>query len=250
MVLNKAKHNMYSWCDFTFNPLGGKCSHNCHYCYMFSQKSGLVKRFHLKKYEGRQRLIEKELEVNLHDLTVCRREELPFVSKDEVIIFLCSGNDLLTKTTSKEAIVSILDKCNEAPENWYLIQSKNPIRILEFKNKLPPKTILGTTLETNIDEVVRQVSNAPLPSKRFLDFVKVKEKVYSRRMLSVEPKMKCQPEIFSTWTEKIEPDFVSIGADSGNNNLIEPNREELERLIGLLEQFTTVYTKENLGRLL
>ena len=51
------------------------------------------------------------------------------------------------------------------------------------------------------------------------------------------------------WIFKIEPTFVSIGADSGQNNLPEPPAWKINKLIEELEQFTEVRVKDNLKRL-
>lgn len=40
MVLNEQKGNMYNFITHTWNPIKGKCWHDCSYCYMkkFKQK--------------------------------------------------------------------------------------------------------------------------------------------------------------------------------------------------------------------
>ena len=50
--------------------------------------------------------------------------------------------------------------------------------------------------------------------------------------------------------EYINPSFVSIGADSKKCNLPEPSGEKVKELIEALKQFTRVYIKPNLNRLL
>ena len=32
-MLNKSKGQMYPWVDATWNPIKGRCSHQCSYCY-------------------------------------------------------------------------------------------------------------------------------------------------------------------------------------------------------------------------
>ena len=39
-MLNKQTGNMYPWCDFTWNPIRGRCPHQCDYCYMKIFKVG------------------------------------------------------------------------------------------------------------------------------------------------------------------------------------------------------------------
>lgn len=168
MGLNVASGKMYPWCDYTWNPLGGKCQHDCKYCYMRRFPVCL-----LEKYRGKQRLWMKELKTNLHNLTLHRRVTLPFMPEDAVLIFVCSGNDLFTKTTPTGATSTILEKCWEEPTNFYLFQSKNPIRFKEFKDEFPPNSILGTTIETNRADLCREVSNAPSPQLRAKAMVEI-----------------------------------------------------------------------------
>jgi hypothetical protein len=37
MPLNPVKGNMYTWVNFTWNPIRGQCSHDCRYCYVKKQ---------------------------------------------------------------------------------------------------------------------------------------------------------------------------------------------------------------------
>jgi hypothetical protein len=46
------------------------------------------------------------------------------------------------------------------------------------------------------------------------------------------------------------PEYINIGADSGNNRLPEPEPEKIRELISKLKTFTTVHLKSNLKRLL
>jgi len=45
----KSKGNMYDWVDYTWNPIKGKCEHDCSYCYM--KKFGKQNPIHLDKKE-------------------------------------------------------------------------------------------------------------------------------------------------------------------------------------------------------
>ena len=49
---------------------------------------------------------------------------------------------------------------------------------------------------------------------------------------------------------EITPYFVSIGADSSHNNLLEPPAWKIKKLKEELEKFTEVKIKDNLKRLL
>jgi hypothetical protein len=49
---------------------------------------------------------------------------------------------------------------------------------------------------------------------------------------------------------RCNPKQVNIGADSGNNHLPEPSKENLLALIDELKKFTIIDQKRNLARLL
>lgn len=240
MGLNKAGGEMYPWADWTWNPLAGKCPHDCKYCYMKSPPVCWS-----DKYKGPQRIHEREMNVNLSNLGLNRREELSFTYDGWAIIFVCSGNDL--GVAPRDAKKRILRKCWEEPKNWYLLQSKNPAKFLDVKNEFPPNVIIGTTIETNRADLCRAISNAPSPQERANEM-----KLFRgfRKMVSIEPKMDCDPEILAALIREIGPDFVSIGADSKGHNLPEPNAVKVFDLINRLEKFTSIKKKGNLERLL
>jgi protein gp37 len=213
--------------------------------------SKIASHYGLTKYFGEQRLITDELKTEMHNLEISRTINLPFTPEDKAVIFVCSGNDMFTKYTPTEATKATLLKCNEAPENYYLFQTKNPIMFLQYKDLYPPNTILGITVETDNDELVKPITNAPLPTERLYDFEKVQHgNIKAYYMISIEPKMKCNPERFTDLLKRLHLDFVSIGADSGNNHLPESSASEVYRLLDLLKEFTFVISKKNLNRLL
>lgn len=71
-----------------------------------------------------------------------------------------------------------------------------------------------------------------------------------RKMISIEPIMAFDLNIFVTWIRQIGPAFVSIGADSKGHNLPEPTAQELKELISALSPITEIKLKKNLDRLL
>lgn len=159
--------------------------------------------------------------------------------------FVCSGNDL--GVAPIDVKVQILRKCREEERNFYLIQSKNPYGFKEVESEFPRNIIIGTTIETNRKDLCKAVSNAPEP------YWRVRGMLLFRRyleMISVEPKMDCDPDVLASWIRAIGPNFVSIGADSGNNNLVEPTPNRVQDLIERIERHTLVLTKANLGRIM
>jgi len=225
MSLVKSSGNMYTWTTHTWNPLGGECMHRCKYCYV--KRSPRLAR--LEKYKGPTRLIEKEL-INLGR---------------EKTIFVCSCTDLFGWWVNPKYIHSIIEHCHKYPDNIYFFQTKNPTRLRNWLLKLPPKVILGITLESNRDY---HVSEAPCQEERVAAFSEYSEDFKS--MVSIEPIMDFDLDKFVLILEYINPSFVSIGADSKKCNLPEPSGEKIKELIEALKQFTRVYIKPNLNRLL
>ena len=215
MSMNKQAGNMYGWVTHTWNPIRGKCPHECKYCYM--------KRFKV----GELRLEEKELKTNL--------------GKGNVI-FIGSSVDMWAEDVPDEWIMTVLEICNRYQDNMYLFQSKNPKRFREFVPYIPKASILGTTIETNREN---NISKAPIPKERA-------EALHGLgvTMISIEPIMEFDLDVLVKWIKILDPEFVSIGADSQNNSLPEPSSEKVKELIEELNKFTDVKLKDNLKRIM
>lgn len=220
MPLNKQRGNMYGFVTHTWNAIKGECRHNCSYCYMkrFPQKA-----LHL---EG------KELNTNLGEGN---------------FIFVGSSTDMFAGNVPEDWIKRTLEHCRKFPKNKYLFQSKNPKRMLEFRDFFPPKEncIWATTIETNKNELIEKYSNAPL-----LD-IRSYLKYFDNKMVTIEPIIDFDLEFLIKIIKEIKPLWVNVGADSNTKlNLPEPSKEKILALIKELNKFTKVINKENLDRIL
>ncbi len=223
MTLNKSKGNMYPWITHTWNPIRGKCPHGCVYCFMKDRDVGPL------------RLDEKAL-----------RDVLGY----DRTIFVGSSTDMWAPAVPDKwilRVLEIIDAHSEWSQNSYIFQSKNPSRFFQFAEKIRPRTILGTTLESN--RQYGQSIHAPLPAERAAAFVDRCLQGF-RKMVSIEPIVAFDLEIFSRWIKAINPTFVSIGADSKGHNLIEPTAQELKDLVVELSTITEIKLKKNVDRLL
>lgn len=217
MGLNKQKGNMYSFVSHTWNPIRGKCPHDCIYCYM-------------KVYpQPELHFVEKEMETNLSEGN---------------FIFVGSSTDMWCKAAWTQWIMDTLKHCRQF-DNRYLFQSKNPDRFLIFASEFPNRTILGTTIETSISHVF---SEAPAPRERLEAMIELKRKAIPR-MVSIEPIIDFNLNTLVDWIRQITPEFVSIGADSKGHNLPEPPADKVNMLIEKVSEFTEVKIKDNLKRL-
>jgi len=231
---------MYPWITHTWNPLGGKCTHGCSYC--------STNKFYypnlVKKYSGEHILIDKEIKTNLGGNN---------------FIFVCAQNDLFADGVDYKIISEILSYL-EKFNNKYLLQTKNPKNLIGYLQLLPsdhfkqitPKishgTSICTTIETN--RVYPDVMNdCPTPKKRAEYFSLINNKMYEK-YITIEPIMDFDLFEMVSLIRMCNPKQVNIGADSGNNNLPEPSKEKVLKLILELEKFTIVKQKNNLKRLL
>ncbi len=213
MGLNKQKGNMYSFITHTWNPIRGKCPHDCIYCYMRGLPVGEI------------RLVNEELKTNLGEGN---------------FIFVGSSTDMWANEIAGYWLEQTLIHCRQFA-NRYLFQSKNPQRFTEFE--FPPDIILGTTIETNR---LYNISKASPVGER----VTWMKELTLPKMVSIEPIMDFDLSYLVDWIRQISPEFISIGADSKGHKLPEPTAEKCHQLIAELDKFTKVKLKDNLKRLL
>lgn len=219
MGLNISKGNMYEWVTHTWNTIKGKCPHDCSYCYM--KRWGKL---------NPVRFADGELQTDL--------------GKDN-FIFVGSSCDMFADNIPGEWIIKTLNHCKKF-DNTYLFQSKNPKAFIGYPVWDLDKIRLCTTIETNrvYPEIMR---NAPDPVVRAMEFrdIPIKEKY-----ITIEPIMDFDLDSLLTMVYKCHPQQVNIGADSGKNNLPEPDKKKLCDFIGEIMQITDIKLKKNLDRLL
>ena len=221
MPLRESKGNMYPFVTHTWNPIKGRCSHDCQYCYM--------KRFPQKELH----LDEKDLQTDLGS---------------GHFIFVGSSTDMWAEDVPSYWIYSVLAQCRRYLGNRYLFQSKNPYHFYNdpFYFNLHLRgidTIWGTTVETN--QQYPCMGNAPTPLER----QKAMMGLIGRRMVTVEPILDFDLEVFVELIRLASPEWVNIGADSQGHHLPDPSAEKVEALIEQLSIFTTVKIKSNLKRI-
>lgn len=230
MPLTKSKGNMYPWVTHTHTHLGGKCPHACLYCYV----QAIAMRFGQERYKGPLCMIEAELKV-------------PYGKGRTIFVDHC--NDLWAEAVPTSWIEAVLAHCSKYPDNEYVFQTKNPGRYRGLLSLMPPKRLLGCTIETSDEAVASGVSKAPSPDKRFLGINDVRidgERVF----ITIEPILIGQMHRLAHMCRIIKPEFVNIGADSKGRNLNEPRGARVNELIDLLTGYgVEIRQKSNLERL-
>jgi len=222
MGLNVSKGNMYEFITHTWNAVKGECYHDCSYCYM--KRWGKL---------NPVRLDEKELKTDLGT---------------DNFIFVGSSCDMWAKEIPEQWIRIIL-KHMEQFDNKYLLQSKNPARILDFIDAtvITDKCVVCTTIESN-RILFEYQADSPVVYKRVSAMRELSGIIDT--YVTIEPIMDFDINYLVQMIEFCNPKQVNIGADTGKHNLPEPEPYKLHSLIDKLERFTTVHLKPNLRRLL
>lgn len=203
------KTRMFRSVEKTWNPVVG-CSHNCIYCWARRQA---------KRQKHRCQFCYKFIP-HLH-----LERKVPKAN----LIFVCSMGDLFCDVIHNEWIEQVIGIVRQHKDRDFLFCTKNPKRYLEFD--FPRNCLLGTTIETNKDELVEKVSQAPLPSERYKAMLDLDGSY--RKFLSVEPIMEFDFDVFLGWIKDINPNLCEIGYDNYGFNLIEP---EVNKTLKLIEE--------------
>jgi len=210
------------WCDSTWNPVTG-CLHGCEYCYArkmaerykgggYGKEAGLfIAKYKNEAFQPPYVLNDPQFAKTKADWY--RQAPYPFGfaptfhryrlgepkqwkrSKPRTI-FVCSMADLFGDWVSDEWIAEVFKACKAAPMHRYLFLTKNPTRydILHSSGRLPHEFWYGTT--------VTESGGTYFSHSEYLSF------------LSIEPLIR--PIEFDRRPQQVMPDWVIVGAETGN----------------------------------
>ena len=232
IMLKEPTGNMYEFITHTWNPIIGKCPHDCKYCYVI-YKYGQMKNETLR--------IDKD----------CLRDDFGTGK----FIFVGSGVDLFANDISEEWIIRTLDKCHQdnndlfGVRNKYLFQSKNPSRMLQFTDHpVFQNSVVCTTIETNRYNP-SIMNKAPHVEERAIAMNKIADRGIET-YLTIEPIMAFDKDELVRLVRMCRPTQVNIGANTNTNiRLPEPTKLEIFSLVSEIENECKVELKSNLGRI-
>ena len=132
------------------------------------------------------------------------------VIPNEQGIFVCGDGDVsFCEPEFIEQIIEKIRKHNERrPFKTYYFQSKRPEYFKPYLGRFPTNVVVVTTLETNRDKGYKDVSKAPVPSKRYEQF---KSLDYARKAVSIEPMMDFDIGPFLSWIHALKPEHIWLG---------------------------------------
>ncbi len=209
-MLNKQGPGKIDWCDKTWNPISGKCLHNCGYCYMH--------RFWLLHPD----MAKHQLKGNY------LADNMP---KNPSKIFVGSSTDMWGSWVHDEWIDKVLNKVEKNPQHTFQFLTKNPERYGDYKS-LPKNGWYGTT----IDGTDKTISNLRYLVETVPDRLK---------FVSFEPLIE-KPDIGSCH-DFSKLGWVIIGADS-SRGANKPPKKWADLLISWCRQDNIpVWVKDNYG---
>jgi DNA repair photolyase len=226
-LLNKKKNGkMFNIVTATWNPISG-CLYNCNYCWARDLALTKLKNSHRYSKGFKPSLNEKEFRGT-------------FGKGD--LIFVSDMGDMFGDFIPEKWIIKVLDHIRQFPEADFLFMTKNPERYLKLHSYMPENTILGATIETTCGEIIRtdNISNAPLPTDRY---EAMKALDWNRKMVSIEPILDFDLNMFSKWIEDINPFIVYVGYDNYCYKLREPTLKKTDKLIDKIKDTSLVIRK-------
>jgi len=202
----------------TWNPITG-CFHQCKYCWA-------------RKYAVRLAGmgVEPYRSKGFAPTFVKGRLNKAF-GKDD-FIFVSDMGDMWGTWVPTDWIRAVLEHVRKS-RGAFLFLTKNPRRYHEFVDEIPPNSLLGATIESNLEH---GVSKAPSVKDRY---EAMKGLSYPYKSLVIEPILDFD-EGFLTWIKEIRPVTVYVGYDNYGNKLPEPARCKTQGLINSLTEFTHV----------
>ena len=194
----------------TWNPAVG-CGFNCIYCQPSFQR--VVARS------------TKQSGVNCDD---CLKyyphehpERLSRIPSNDIIFAFGNGDiSFYREAFVEKAIDELINNLHRSKKSKIVyFQSKDPQCFTKYLGKLKSiedSVVLLTTLETNRDEAYSDISKAPAPSIRYKAFLALD---WKRKIVTIEPVMDFDLEIFVEWIREISPEAVYLGFNSKSDKV-------------------------------
>ena len=222
----KTNGKMFNIVTATWNPVSG-CLYSCNYCWARDLAITKLKNSHRYSRGFKPSLNETEFRSK-------------FGKGD--IIFVSDMGDLFGDFVPDQWIKQVLEHISLFPETDFLFMTKNPEKYLLLLPYIPKNAILGATIETTDDEIVKtdKISSAPLPSERYKA---MKALEWDRKIVSIEPIIDFDIDTFIKWMEEINPFIVYVGYDNYCHKLREPTMEKTTKLLNMLSETSLLIRK-------
>jgi len=147
---------------------------------------------------------------------------------ERVISVVLTGDISFCDPAFVDQIINVM-KNDKKEGRVFLMQSKDPAWFTNILHKLPENVVLMTTIETNRDSGYSRVSKAPLPSKRFQDFLGL---AWPRKAMVMEPILQFDLNVILQWATLLKPEafFIGLVTKGRKLNLQQPTPADVQNL--------------------
>ncbi|MBA7491954.1 hypothetical protein ES702_02502 [subsurface metagenome] len=187
---------MFRSVDYTATYYQG-CDHGCPWCWTLFQRGPIS-----------------------HEPRLLQRDEYQLLKEREACIFLNSAHDSFALCIPTDWILQMLRWIGrQHPSLEFYLQSQavertlNEEVILEQLLQVRDRVIIGTTIQTDREDIIRMFSEAPSISRRYQAMLKFKELGFRLR-LSLEPLFDFNYAKLADIVLNIGPELVEIGLDN------------------------------------
>ena len=204
----------------TWNPFVG-CKYDCIYC--------------KPSFQAQLKRLKHRCYYCYEYIPHAHPERLNKIPPAPIVFVAGTGDISFSPPEYTREIIKAIKHNNETSrtQKIFYFQSKNPIYFKQFLSEFPENVFLLTTLETNRDTGYRAISKAPLPSKRYRDFLSLD---WPNKVVTIEPILDFDLDIFVNWLGKINPKYVWIGYNTVRTlKLPEPPISKTLKLIQVLD---------------
>lgn len=163
-------------------------------------------------------------------------EELAHMKKSSWV-FVCDMGDLFCENNriTRKDIQWVIGTMKRRKDLNYLVVTKNPKKYMDFIGQFPKNSCLGTTIETNKNEIIRKYSKAPATYHRYIAMKKVPHKP---KFLGLEPLFDFDLKMLLNWIIEINPEIMAIGFDEHSRSMKRtvPDRPPPNKIIKLISK--------------
>ncbi len=193
MQLRKSKGRMFKSVDWTGTYYQG-CNHGCKVCWTLFMPVPIS-----------------------HAPRLMQKDEYQIIQGKEGVVFLNSAHDTFAACIPDNWISTMLRWIGRQPDGlvFYLL-SQNIWRAQQFMPQLKEvqdKIILGTTIQTDIEKIIKSFSNAPPVATRYQAMLRFRTQGFRLR-LSLEPLYQNNYRRLRDMVFDINPELVEVGLDN------------------------------------
>jgi hypothetical protein len=209
---------MYTLSAGSWNPFVG-CGFDCSYCGPSFKRQA----------KRRKQQCDQCYKYEPHEHEERLKSQIPTTGFCE-FIFVCDMGDIAF--CADAYLERIVKRMRLESDRTFLVQSKDPVTFKRVK-RWPKNVVLGTTIETNREDLCTGISKAPSPSQRFKGLLEIDHPV---KMVTIEPVLDFDLDEFAGWVEQIQPRMVWLGYQNHGSDLPAPTLDKIRELHWRLSQ--------------